>query len=49
MLPVELPPESTPIYEMDAMPTKPVEVQGSMPEDLKKEEKNVEKDNHVIH
>ncbi|KAH7174079.1 uncharacterized protein B0J16DRAFT_359046 [Fusarium flagelliforme] len=44
----ELPPESAPIYEMDAMPTKPVEVQGSIPGDVKKEEKRVVKDNHDI-
>ncbi|KAI1070666.1 hypothetical protein LB507_006650 [Fusarium sp. FIESC RH6] len=44
----ELPPESAPIYEMDAMPTKPVEVQGSVPEVIKKEEKKAEKDNHSI-
>lgn len=44
----ELPPESTPIYEMDAMPTKPVEMQGSIPEDVKKEEKKAKKDNHDI-
>ncbi|KAG8670801.1 hypothetical protein FPOAC2_04104 [Fusarium poae] len=44
----ELPPESVPIYEMDAMPTKPVEMQGSMPEDVKKEEKKVDNDNQVI-
>lgn len=35
----ELPPEPAPIYEMDAMPTKPVEMPGSIPEDGKKEEK----------
>ncbi|UZP36900.1 hypothetical protein NXS19_004716 [Fusarium pseudograminearum] len=33
-----LPPESAPIYEMDAMPTKPVEMPGSIP-DTRKEEK----------
>jgi len=42
----ELPPESTPIYEMDAIPTKPVEVQGSIPGDVKKEEERVVNDNH---
>lgn len=44
----ELPPESTPIYEMDAMLTEPVEMQGSIPEDVKKEEKKVEKANHGL-
>ncbi|RGP70208.1 c2h2 type zinc finger containing [Fusarium sporotrichioides] len=40
---VELPPESAPIYEMDAMSTKPIEMQGSIPEDVKKEEEKGEK------
>ncbi|KAM0295932.1 hypothetical protein ACHAPM_010648 [Fusarium culmorum] len=35
----ELPPESAPIYEMDTMPMKPVEMPGSILEDGKEEEK----------
>ncbi|PCD20948.1 hypothetical protein FGRA07_05100 [Fusarium graminearum] len=40
----ELPPESAPIYEMDAMPTKPVEMPGSTPEHVKKEENKENKE-----
>ncbi|KAH6991756.1 hypothetical protein EDB82DRAFT_473593 [Fusarium venenatum] len=43
----ELPPEPTPIYEMDAMSSKPVEMQGSIPEHIKDGEKKDMSDNLI--